>query len=208
MLVYASLRTSTNSCNHILTFPIRPHSLGFNHDNGALHWLLLERFYPRGDTHKGDPSLFEAAMEAGRHAWNLQTYYPFLLAFHEALHSTGCTGGEWTHIHIIPPGKSWQYDGYMTGLEPFARMITRSMIFALQLRLLRVGFFGLRISVSQWVTPKHLFLHPVVLPLQVSEQMALVPAVTYATRLQDSLLAVGMSVSAGDQAKDKILPGM
>lgn len=56
----------------------------------------------------------------------MRSYRNFLIAFHQALGSTGCKGGEWEHIHIYPPDKSWQYDGYACNLRVFPTIHTQA----------------------------------------------------------------------------------
>ena len=105
-------------CPGLTAPPLLP---GYNSDNGALHWLLLHRLWPREGGTQGDVELFEAAAALGR-TTGLQdqrpgtvapSYMGFLAAFHDALASTDCVGGDWDHIALYPPGKGWFYDGYV-----------------------------------------------------------------------------------------------
>jgi hypothetical protein len=78
---------------------------GMNSDNGALHWLLLQRL--AGPTQAG----WTSCLAVGSLGKN---YAKFRECFHRVLMETRCVGREWDKISILPRGQHVAYDGWVT----------------------------------------------------------------------------------------------
>ena len=76
---------------------------GYNFDNGALHWLLLNRLSKKNDPCR---SYIEPT--------SLQKYDQFVKCFHLKLKETKCKDMDWNHIKILPRWKSFFIDGWLT----------------------------------------------------------------------------------------------
>jgi hypothetical protein len=78
---------------------------GMNHDNGALHWLLLHKL--ACSTTSGWSTCIQKG-QAGK------DYWAFVRCFHNTLANSKCQGMDWSRIGIIGHGKAWAYDGWVT----------------------------------------------------------------------------------------------
>lgn len=78
---------------------------GMNADNGALHWLLLHRL--ANETTGG----WSACKHAGKQQYS---YQDFVECFHHVVTATGCRGGDWPHVAILPRGEHVTYDTWIT----------------------------------------------------------------------------------------------
>jgi hypothetical protein len=80
---------------------------GMNHDNGALHWMLLHRLVPPA---RQDPQ----CLRLGASTDYLNSYAPFVACVHRHLATTGCDTPLWRHVLIIPYMRSFAYDLWHT----------------------------------------------------------------------------------------------
>jgi hypothetical protein len=80
---------------------------GMNHDNGALHWLLLHRL--GNETIDG----WSQCQERGKET-KMTRYSEFVKCFHNVLKRTGCRNMDWPHVAILPHGEHVSYDTWIT----------------------------------------------------------------------------------------------
>lgn len=66
---------------------------GVNHDNGALHWLLLHRLGSQAN-------LLECSKLGKNIDWGM--YASFVACVHRSMSLSGCTEGDWNRIAILP----------------------------------------------------------------------------------------------------------
>jgi len=78
---------------------------GANADNGALHWLLLDRL--GNSSFEGWDECRKVGGEPGR-------YNQFVTCFHDVLKQGHCVGGAWSNIRILPHASFVAYDGWVT----------------------------------------------------------------------------------------------